>query len=195
MKLFPFANTLRELNIGGPESYLRRNEVTTLNSILHQLPVLEAFKLDRYVDRAALSKLFQGFRSEQEYPLPQDESQMVDTKSGGKQKEGNISYLRKVRLLYRDSGDEHFSLRGLEIAVLDRLMFLEKLTIKAWSEADLPKKEDIVSWQKNVLLGEATMVGGDDGEEREGSLPSPSSVTKCRIIFKVLSQKIISVVL
>ncbi|KAG0290477.1 hypothetical protein BGZ96_006065 [Linnemannia gamsii] len=207
MKMFPFANTLRELNLGGPESVLRKSEVKTLNLILHQLPSLEVLKLDRYVHNAALSKLFQGFGPELEYPLPWDESQMVDTRSGGGQKEGSISCLRRVRLFYQGFGNEHLPLRGLEIAVLDRLMFLEKLTVKAWSEKDLPKKEVIDSWQKNVLLRETTMVGGDDGGddggdaegdaggEREGSLSSPSSVTKCRIMFKVQSQKIISVAL
>jgi hypothetical protein len=195
MKLFPFAKTLRELNIGGPDGRLQGNELTMLNSILHQLRVLEVFKLDRHIDRPALSKLFQGFGPEPESNLPQDKSRVADTKSHGVQKDGSISCLRKVRLLCMKSDNGRLFLRDLETDVLDRLMFLEKLTVKSWLEEHLPMKEDIVWWQENVLPREAAVVEGGDGGEGEGSLSSSSFVTRCKIVFKARSQKIISVIL
>ncbi|KAF9137716.1 hypothetical protein BGX30_009973 [Mortierella sp. GBA39] len=196
MKLFPFAKTLRELNLGGPESRLLEDEVVTLNLILHQLPVLEVLKLDRYVDGTAMFKLFKGFGRE---PLPQDESQQeqaqgqpaIKTISHGKV--DGLSYLRKMRLSYKglDNNDNRrLSLDGLKTAVLDRFMFLEKLTIQSWLEADLPHTEDVFLWRKKVLSVEAAV----GGESEEGKASS-SLVTKCRVVFKLRSQIIVSVVL
>ena len=197
MKLFPFAKTLRELNLGGQESRLLEDELVTLNSILHQLPVLEVLKLDRYVDGTAMFKLFKGFGRE---PLPQDESQQeqvhghpaVKTMSHGKA--DGLSCLRKIRLLYKgldNIDNKRLSLNSLKTAVLDRLIFLEKLTVRAWLEADLPRTEDVLLWRKKVLSVEAAV--GGEGEEGKRSLSS--LVTKCRVAFKLRSQTIVSVVL
>lgn len=205
MKLFPFAEMLRELNLGGQDSRLKEDEVVTLNSILHQLPVLEVLKLDRNVDETTLSKLFKGFGRETDLSLPQDESRqeqvhgqpVIKTMSHGNS--DGLSCLRKVRLLYEGLGKNYnkpLSLNGLKSAVLDRLMFLEKLTIRVGLPANLPLEEDVFLWQKKVMSREAA-VGeeGEEGEGEEGKCSSSSSlVTKCRVVFKFRSQ-IISVVL
>ncbi|KAF9541606.1 hypothetical protein EC957_002910 [Mortierella hygrophila] len=163
MKLFPFANTLRELNLGGAESRLLEDELVTLNLILHQLPVLEDLKLHRYVDGTAMFMLFKGFGRE---PFSQDESQQgqihgqppIKTISHGKA--DGLSCLRKMWLFYKEldnNANRCLSLDGLKTAVLDRFMFLEKLKIQAWSEADLPHTEDVFLWQKKVLSMEAAL--------------------------------------
>ncbi|KAF8943103.1 hypothetical protein BGZ47_005794 [Haplosporangium gracile] len=194
MKLFPFAKTLRELNLGGQESCLLEDEVMTLNSILHQLPVLEVLKIDRYVDGTALSKLFRGFGREPDFPFSQDESQEeqvsnppVRAKSHG-EKDG-FSCLRKVRLLYAGLDHKRLSLDSLKSFVLDRFVYLEKLTVRFGGQKDLPRTEDIFLWRKKILSREVSMGDGEDG----GSLSS--SVTKCRVVFKLRSQTTVSVVL
>ncbi|KAF9147028.1 hypothetical protein BG015_011385 [Linnemannia schmuckeri] len=193
MTLFPFAKTLRELNLGGQESPLLKDEIMTLNSILHQLPVLEVLKLDRYVDGVALSKLFQGFGREPDFPFPQDvckdeqaSNTPVMTKSHGE--EGKLSCLRKLRLVYGGLGHKRLSLDSLKSFVLNRFVYLEKLTVRSAREDELPRTEDIFQWRK-VLSGETSMGEGEDG----GSLSS--SVTKCRVVFKLRSQTTVSVVL
>ncbi|KAG9065495.1 hypothetical protein KI688_001783 [Linnemannia hyalina] len=196
MKLFPFAKTLRELNLGGAESRLQDDELVTLNLILHQLPVLEDLKLQRCVDGAAMFKLFKGFGRE---PLSQDESQQGQVhgrpaiKAISHGQADGLSYLRKMWLLYKEldnNDNRRLSLDGLKTAVLDRFMFLEKLKIQAWLEADLPPTEEVFLWQKKVLLAEAAM-----GGEREEGKASSSLVTKCRVEFNSRSQTIVSVVL
>lgn len=206
MKLFPFAKTLRELNLGGQESRLKEEEVVTLNSILHQLPVLEVLKLDRYVDETAVFKLFRGFGREADLSHSQGDNRqeqvhgqpVVKTMPHGEA--DGLSCLRKMRLLYEGVDNNYnkgLSLNGLKIAVLDRLMFLEKLTIRVATSANLPREEDVFLWQKKVMTGEAaTGEVGEEGEGKEGTLSSSSSslVTKCKVVFKFRSQAI-SVVL
>lgn len=208
MKLFPFAKTLRELNLGGQESRLLEGEIVTLNSILRQLPVLEVLKLDRYVDGAALSKLFKGFGRDPELSILRDESRQEQVcgqpaiKTMARGKSDGFSCLRKLRLLYKglnNNDSKGLSLNGLKTAVLDRLMFLEKLTVRVGLEADLPRTEDVFLWQKKVLSGETAVRGEgeeegvEEGEGGEGSLSL--LVTKCRVVFKLRSQTIVSAVL
>ncbi|KAG0199432.1 hypothetical protein BGX33_011657 [Mortierella sp. NVP41] len=166
MALFPFAKTLRELNLGGEQGLLRPCEVTTLNYILHRLPVLEVLKVDRYVDGDGLLTLFEG--------LGRD--------SGLNEK---LSSLRKLRLFYQatnnNGGAGSNSPRALDLKelrrnVLNRFLLLEKLTVRGWMGADLPETKEIVRWQEGMVK---------DGQQ---------SVTKCRAVFKRSTQDVVAVV-
>ena len=181
MTLFPFARTLLELNLGGEDGLLGPLEITTLTSILRQLPVLEILKLERYVDGVGLFKLFQGLG--QAPPGCGSQQSHVGYYGASGMQEG-LSGLRKLRLFYQGTRSDSqsgvkfpsaVSLKDIKTQVLDRFRFLEKLTVRVSSKWDMPGTDETVEWQERIVS--------------EGQ-----TVTKCRIAFKMRSSPVVCVV-
>ncbi|KAF9919527.1 hypothetical protein FBU30_010913 [Linnemannia zychae] len=151
LSLFPFTKTLRELEIGGPEECSKLNDVVILNGILHQLPVLEIFKLDRYLPYDTLPLLFKGFeRSSWKASISDRYLGRVKTDTlvdfPQNQHQGLSLTLQTLRLSCRDS-----DLTDLQSSVLNRLIFLENLTVRLQQPAHFYKRWQFLDWKKGVL--------------------------------------------
>ncbi|KAF9906584.1 hypothetical protein EC991_000460 [Linnemannia zychae] len=171
MALFPFAKTLRELNLGGPGDVMRNLELTELNYILHQLPVLRVLKIDRDVNGGDLPKLFRGFGPGQDSSFLDGETSSSSTNSSDVQ--GHIPLPPQPSTTTAGEGQPQPL-----AAVLDQFEGLEKVTIRVGTGDNLPKNKDILRWREMVL------------EDKKGF-----AVTGCKMVFKVRKVKELSVVM
>ncbi|KAF9358189.1 hypothetical protein BGX26_002310 [Mortierella sp. AD094] len=168
MKRFPFAKTLRSLYLGGEEKNLSHHEEATLKNILHQLPVLEVLRIDRYIDSY---RLFSGLGREHESTLL-DTDQADLTASSGTSNFQDWAWINEPPFLYDlefyvrlplesaedtselTKSDGHtMSLETLQRQVLDRFRFLERLKLHMNGlngRLELPAIDELEAWKKKV---------------------------------------------
>ncbi|KAF9131691.1 hypothetical protein BGW39_001443 [Mortierella sp. 14UC] len=208
--LFPFAKTLRELNLGGPDSVMRGYEVAVLNSILHRLPLLEVLKIDRYVDGAGLLKLFHGFGPGSGSSFQDDEINNSSTSNSGIQ--GRIppppppppstvaedGRPRPHVPIARTPGEKGLScLRKLRLLCQRTESGAQPLHLNDLKSAVLDRFECLEKMTVRVGMAQDLPKNRDILRWREMVLEEKggSEVTGCKVVFKLRKLNVISVVM
>ncbi|KAG0278447.1 hypothetical protein BGZ95_003979 [Linnemannia exigua] len=213
MALFPYAKTLRELNLGGPDSVMREHELTMLNSILHRMPVLEILEIDRYVDGVGLLNLFEGFGPGSDHFSQQGGSSSTDATTTNSSVQSLI--LPPPPLPPTATTGEDQLQPQLHIQRTPRqergLSYLHTLRLRYKRPEGLATPLDLKVFRTAVLerfeyLEEATIRVGltedlpkkkdilkwrDEFSKEKGG----SAVTRCKVAFKLREQMMISVVI
>ncbi|KAF9905676.1 hypothetical protein BX616_000955 [Lobosporangium transversale] len=130
MNLFPFARTLKSLELGGHHAPMNDIECTTLNEILQRLPALENLRIERYLENYSL---FSGLGFN-------DGPFLHELKVYIYHKAGNAVIPQNEKM-------EVFDLDLLERQVLERFRLLERLKLGVHRSLSLPEPDVLKQWR------------------------------------------------
>lgn len=178
--MFPFAQTLTEICLGGREDLLTKELEVEVNGILRQFSRLETLRIERYVDSYSV---FEGLGREPDPIMITTPVTPVDSRSSC-----SVDWLHESPLLIKlqffirrpestrtyvssqlssptlfrtwnvikegDSTNLVLNLQELELQVVKRFRFLETLTVHIGERSRLPEPEVLEQWQHKMRNAE-----------------------------------------